>query len=218
MFFPDVGFGWVFYGALVCLTLVASFADLRWLIVPKWITLTGVALGLLVNGLRGAWIGWEGNSVWAFGDYGTVVGLLDGLLFALAGFATGFALFFGLWIIGACGGGDVKLFAAVGAWVGPYHALWLLAGSTFIMVLFGLLRFAIAAVSSSWKRARREFSEKGAAAVSGKKPTSRLAAYSLPLAITTAIMMLWFYRYELQIAEPTRGSGPQARGVRNHAP
>src|SRR5438270_8400 len=60
-------------------------------------------------------------------------GALDGLLFALAGFGLGFALFFVLWVLGACGGGDVKLFAALGAWVGPALAVGVLAGTVVVL-------------------------------------------------------------------------------------
>jgi prepilin peptidase CpaA len=42
-----------------------------------------------------------------------------GILQSLAGFAVGFAIPFVLFVLGAVGGGDVKLLAAVGAWVGP---------------------------------------------------------------------------------------------------
>jgi prepilin peptidase CpaA len=42
---------------------------------------------------------------------------------AAAGLGVGFGLTVGLFILGAVGGGDVKLMAGVGAWLGPWGAL-----------------------------------------------------------------------------------------------
>src|SRR5437773_1063833 len=62
---------------------------------------------------------------------------------ALAGLAVGFGLTFIMFAMGAIGGGDVKLMAAVGAWVGPFAALQVfvaaaLAGS--VVVLYQSIR------------------------------------------------------------------------------
>lgn len=43
---------------------------------------------------------------------------IDGLLFALKGCASGFIVLFILYLLGAVGAGDVKLFAGIGAWTG----------------------------------------------------------------------------------------------------
>ena len=57
---------------------------------------------------------------------------LDGLWTALLGFAAGFGILFVLWMIATAGGGDVKLMAALGTWLG-----WL----TTLKVLFCSLIF-----------------------------------------------------------------------------
>src|SRR5262249_7335540 len=140
-FFPDPAFGWTFIALLMALLSVAVYTDWRTMIVPKKLTLTMLPLGLAFNTLRGAWLGASGLDVWQLGVRGGLVGGLDGLLFALPGFAVGFGLFFLLWVLGTCGGGDVKLFAALGAWVGPYLCVWVLAwtvGIVFVLV-FGYL-------------------------------------------------------------------------------
>src|SRR5437762_2166932 len=103
-FFPNPVFGWGFVGVLIAFLAVASYVDLRALIVPKWLTLPLAGLGLVANALRAAWLGAMGNQVWRLGDKGLWIGAVDGILFALAGFALGFALYFLMWILGVVGG------------------------------------------------------------------------------------------------------------------
>src|SRR5687767_1357088 len=129
-FFPGPAFAWTFCLVLVGITLFATYTDLRRFTIPKTLTLFALALGLLFNTVRGAWMaGVEGSSGWVLGGQSGLVGALDGLLFALAGFGVGFGLFFVMWFLGTCGGGDVKLFAALGAWVGPTLAIYVLIGT-----------------------------------------------------------------------------------------
>ena len=81
---------------------VATFTDLRTRRIPNWLVLPFLLGGILVSG----WLhGWHG------------VGQ------SLAGMALG-ALFFGfLCWMGGMGMGDVKLCAAIGAWIGPSQLL-----------------------------------------------------------------------------------------------
>src|SRR5262249_31381464 len=99
-FFPAPAFGWGYLLLLPGLLAVASYTDLRRLTIPKWLTLTVLALGLAANLVRGAWLGGTGQPAWVLSGSGEWLGLLDGLLFALAGFALGFVLFFVLWLMG----------------------------------------------------------------------------------------------------------------------
>lgn len=87
---------------LVLLLVWAAAEDLRARRIPNVITLT-----LLLSGLMRAAI-FDGTPT--FGQ-------------AMAGMGVGFGLTFILFALGAMGGGDVKLMAAVGAWVGPWGAL-----------------------------------------------------------------------------------------------
>src|SRR5436309_15904199 len=133
-FFPDPIFGWVCYLILVALLAVASYFDQRYQLIPKKLTIGLLALGVVFNLVRGAWMGAAGHETWILAGGSVWLGMLDGLLFALAGFALGFALFFVLWILGACGGGDVKLFAAMAAWLGPQISVMVLL-CTIVIVL-----------------------------------------------------------------------------------
>ena len=48
----------------------------------------------------------------------------SGLGASLSGLAIGFALWFPIYLLGGIGAGDVKLMAAIGAWLGPGLALY----------------------------------------------------------------------------------------------
>jgi prepilin peptidase CpaA len=76
---------------------VATFTDLRSRRIPNWLVLPFMGLGLVVGGFHG-WHGIEQS---------------------LAGLGLGLLLFGILALMGGMGMGDVKLCAAIGAWIGP---------------------------------------------------------------------------------------------------
>jgi prepilin peptidase CpaA len=223
-FFPDpvTVFAWTFYVVLVGITIIASYTDLRRLSIPKELTLTGLALGILFNTVRGGLLGAEGHRVWLLGENGALLGLLDGFLFALAGFVVGFALFFIMWILGTCGGGDVKLFGALGAWVGGRAVIYILVLTLLLLVLVSVLRLIWSIVSRGFRPTFKDYSVK-AAARSGKKAGKqgyadlrhtrrRLTAYSPLVAVSTALLLLWFFRTELHLAPKVQSpDGVQAK-------
>lgn len=183
-FFPDPVFGWTFCLVLLALLVVAAYQDLRRMVVPKWITLPTLALGLLFNLVRGVWLTGDG---W---------GLLDGVLVSLGGFAAGFVLFLLMYVLGTCGGGDVKLFAAVGAWVGPLVVVYLLIGTLACVVLMTFARVAGRLVTG---RGLPKPRSSGASMRGSAK--NRLLTYSLPLALSAAVVLFWVFRVELHLAE-----------------
>lgn len=78
--------------------VVATFTDLRSRRIPNWLVLPFLLAGIIVSG----WIhGWKGVE------------------HSLAGLAVGALLFGILAVMGGMGMGDVKLCAAIGAWIGP---------------------------------------------------------------------------------------------------
>jgi prepilin peptidase CpaA len=195
-FFSDPVFGWVFYAVLVGLTVVAAYTDLRTSLVPKWVTLTMLGLGVLFNIARQALLAatFTSASPW--------LGAAYGLLFSLAGFGVGFGLFFLLWILGVCGGGDVKLFAALGAWVGPLYVLFLMVASAVVLVVLIVLRLMTGGLSPLAIQARREsVARQGKTGRGQKRPKFRMT-YSLPVAIGTAVVLLYFFRAELRLTVP----------------
>jgi prepilin peptidase CpaA len=198
-FFPNLDFAWIFLGVLFTLLALASGTDLRRYVIPKWVTLTGLVLGASGNIVRGIWLGSDGQPVWILGENGALVGGLDGFLFALCGFASGFGLFFLMWILGVCGGGDVKLFGALGCWIGAYLALCVLLVSLPVIfcLAFGQVVFA---VSAGTRRKSAPDSAKGESPVSPAR--RRVLGFSLPLAIATVAVLLWVFRVELHLAPP----------------
>lgn len=202
-FFPDFYFGWAFYLVLVGLTVVAAFIDFRSIRIPKELSLLTLGMGVLFNLIRGSWLGLEGEPVWIFGKNGPAVGALDGFLFSFAGFAVGFGLFFGMWILGACAGGDVKLFAALGTWLGPVFTFWVLVGTIFVLVPLSMLALAISLVRQGFGATIKDYSlQKGKMTKGRVQPRSRLMTYSLSIAVATAVVMLWFFRGDLLGVKP----------------
>ena len=57
--------------------------------------------------------------------YGLIVGGVQGLGMSAAGWLAGAALFFPFFALGGMGAGDVKLLAALGAWLGPAESVWI---------------------------------------------------------------------------------------------
>jgi prepilin peptidase CpaA len=59
----------------------------------------------------------------------------------VAGWGVGFAFFLPFFALGGMGAGDVKLLAALGAWLGPTQAVWL---ALFSLIAGGVLGLAVA--------------------------------------------------------------------------
>ena len=66
-------------------------------------------------------------------------GGMAGLMFGLQGMLTGFCLLIFLWLIGGMGAGDVKLLAAVGAWIGPWSTCMLFVATGLVLGVWVLV-------------------------------------------------------------------------------
>lgn len=80
--------------------IIATVTDMRSRRVPNWLTLPFLLAGFVVSTLVGGW---------------------HGLGQSALGFVAATAVFGFLCWMGGMGMGDVKLFAAIGAWVGPHQ-------------------------------------------------------------------------------------------------
>jgi prepilin peptidase CpaA len=204
-FFPDPAFAWTFYAVLVALLTVALYTDLRDALVPKALTVAMLALGVLFNVVRGAFQGAADKGLWTLASGNAWLGAADGLLFALAGFAVGFGLLFVMWALGTCGGGDVKLMAALGAWVGPVLVIFVMLTSSVLLLVITVGRMLVGGLSPSAVRARLKsvpVTAKREVKLRGGLPRRILMTYAAPVALTTAALLLWFYRVDLNLAAP----------------
>ncbi len=84
----------------------SGYTDIRYGRVFNWVTYPAAVLGIALNGI---YLGPRG------------------LLFGVEGLAVGFGLMLIPYLISLVGGGDVKLLAAVGAFLGPTNVLWVAA-------------------------------------------------------------------------------------------
>ncbi len=227
-FFPEAWFGWLWLALLLGLVLAAAYVDFRRYVIPKALSLSLLLAGTVLQMVRGAWLGSQEIAVWLLPP-GIVWGALDGLVFALAGFVTGFGLFFALWLLRTCGGGDVKLFAAIATWTGPNLALWVLGASVFVVAVLASLKGIFLLLVG---RRRELVSQAGGNRVRrpGRHSTSRnqertvqemleqgerpkrLMSFSLPLAISLALVLGWKFWEELRLPWASNWHSPTNTG------
>jgi prepilin peptidase CpaA len=106
----------VLYWPIAAVLVIATFTDVRSRRIPNWLVLPFLALGVVVSG-------------WMFGWHGVEQ--------SLAGAGLGILVYGFLFWMGGMGAGDVKLCAAIGAWIGPGQLL-------IALVLTGLVGGAMA--------------------------------------------------------------------------
>jgi prepilin peptidase CpaA len=117
---------------IICLTIasIACVTDLRARRIPNVLTFGAALAGVLFQFISGG---------------------VDGLGNAALGWFVGALIFIPPFALGGLGGGDVKLLAALGAWLGPADVVWLalytgVAGGVMALVVsarYGYLRTAL---------------------------------------------------------------------------
>ncbi|MFO0839701.1 MAG: A24 family peptidase [Phycisphaerae bacterium] len=161
--------------------LYAAWIDYAQHRVPNWLTASIAASGLV---MQGAFFGLQGLSV-------------GGL-----GLLLGFGVLIIPWLMHGMGAGDVKLMAAIGAWLGPWLTLWsfavgaLLGGLAAVVMIAGSGRTAHAlanmqTIMVKMRRADTAFGEYGSARSFGK--TSQLLPYGVPLTVGTIGVLVTYY-------------------------
>ena len=111
---------------LILGTAIAS--DLRWRTIPNWLTATSIIVGL---------------------GFHTVRNQFAGIVFSLEGAVLGLGIFVILYACGWMGAGDVKLFAAVGSFLGPAQTI---SAAIAIALVGGLLALVVLGFHQGWRK------------------------------------------------------------------
>jgi len=135
---------------------VAAWTDLKDRVVPNWLTLPAMGLGLVLGIYYQGWAGLGGAGL----------GLLTGGLIFLLPF-----------FLGAMGGGDVKLLAAVGALGGPFFVL---KTALYACLLGGVLALGIMLISSRSPRGLKRLGDSFKLVLSPVKAKAETPNSSLP--------------------------------------
>ncbi len=167
--------------ALCAACFAAAWFDVRERRVPNALTLGAFAIAILLRAPLG------------------LDALADGLLGTLLGFGLALPFF----LVGGLGGGDVKLLAAVGAFLGPrdlWFALLVMALVGGVMAVFVILKHR--AIAQTAVNLRAIFASFGAATFSGWKGRESRAAVTLEtpgvltvpygVAIAAGALTAWF--------------------------
>ena len=115
--------------ASIAVAIVAAAWDLKTRRIPNFLTfgaaIAAVLVHLYLSGLTGG--GWS-----------------------IAGWLVGVAFFLPFFALGGMGAGDVKLLAALGAWLGPGPAVWV---ALFSLIAGGVLGLVVALGYGYWTQA-----------------------------------------------------------------
>jgi leader peptidase (prepilin peptidase) / N-methyltransferase len=127
-----VGLKFFIYSTLFCALIIAAFVDFKYQIIPDEVTYTGMILGLAFSLFYPSL---QGASVWYMGLLNSASGLLAG---GVSIYLTG--------VVGqmifkkeAMGGGDVKLMAAIGAFLGFKYVLLVFFMAPFFGSVVGII-------------------------------------------------------------------------------
>lgn len=166
--------------AIDVIALLVGFAgcvtDLRSRRIPNVLTFGAAAAGLAFHAITG----------------GT-----SGFVLSGAGWVVGVAVFFVPFALGGLGGGDVKLLAALGAWVGPQDVFWM---AMYAGIAGGVLAVVVAAahgyLRQAWSNIRFLWAHwmvtgiRPLHAVSLEGSTGPRLAYAVPIFVG-ALMTVW---------------------------
>jgi len=113
---------------LLVLLGIAAVVDFRTYRIPNWLTGLAMLVGITLH---------------------TVTSHFRGLVFSLEGAAVGLGVFIILYVCGWMGAGDVKLFAAVGSFLGPAQTI---SAALVIALVGGVLAFLVLGFHQGWRK------------------------------------------------------------------
>jgi prepilin peptidase CpaA len=163
-------------GAALIIAAAACATDLHSRRIPNWLTFGAAGGALAYHYLTGGPTAVQG---------------------AMSGWVTGLFLFMPLFLLGGMGAGDVKLLAALGAWLGAGDAVWL---AIYTSMAGGVLALAMALRSGYLKTALRNigglarfwwmFGFRPMPAVTLENSAAPKLAYAIPIFVGT-LVTLW---------------------------
>jgi prepilin peptidase CpaA len=151
---------------------VCAIIDYRTKRIPNWLTVPTAVLGLVYSALAPQGIG---------------------ILWSLAGFAVGMSLLILPWILGGGGMGDVKMLAALGAWLGPLGILVAFGLGSFLAMIgmMGVLTMSMMSQGLGVTRKRYLAAGAEAAPVAPTRKVRRVLPFAVPMAISTWLLLAW---------------------------
>ncbi|NQT40082.1 MAG: prepilin peptidase [Planctomycetes bacterium] len=162
----------VFVAAVALFTGVAAVLDIRMHRIPNYLTVPTAVLGLIYHTVApGGW----------------------GLAASLGGLALGFSLLLLPWLMGGGGMGDVKLLAALGAWLGwklilVAFATSLVFGSAIAMgvLIYNVLTRGVTVAGKKFIGKRQSRDRQGR-----KRRPARVLPFAVPVAMSTWALLAW---------------------------
>lgn len=152
----------------VALALTAVLQDLTRGMIPNAFTVSSAAAGLIFSML--------------------IHGVVGGAWITFGGLALGLGLLLPLFLLGGMGGGDVKLLACIGAWVGPLRVFSIFVYGSLIGGLACLYLLIRSNRLSALNRVGADVSLLvGVRARLEPKKDSLTISYSLPIAVGTIL-------------------------------
>ena len=158
-------------GGVVSTAAVIDYREHR---IPNYLTVPAAVLGLAYSFLPG-WIG---------------------PVTAICGFLVGFSLLILPWILGGGGMGDVKLLAALGAWLGPFYILAAFAGAAMVAAFMAIAILFYTALTHGMSSTKERYLATAGAgnqttAGRGQPKAKRVLPFAIPIAISTLLLMGW---------------------------
>ena len=162
---------WLLMSSVGVYAIAAAWTDLRSHRIPNLLTVPAALAGLA---------------------YHTLAPEGFGLLISLAGLAVGLGLLFIPAALGGSGMGDVKLLAALGAWLGPKLILVAFVLSALSAALLAAAVLTYFACTQGVSKAQATFLHSGQPVRKpGQAAPARVVPFAVPVALSTFVVLGW---------------------------